>query len=63
MAKEFPPEKVRAIVGEVAELLKQKGESVSVAETVRFRSLGEIGNSGIQSRSCGEKKTEGDPQE
>jgi hypothetical protein len=33
-AKEFPPEKVRAIVSEVASLLKEKKESVSVAETV-----------------------------
>jgi len=33
-AKEFPPEKVRAIVSEVAALLKEKKESVSVAETV-----------------------------
>ena len=34
MAKEFPPEKVRAIVTEVAALLKEKKETVSVAETV-----------------------------
>lgn len=34
MAKEFPPEKVRSIVSEVAALLKEKKESVSVAETV-----------------------------
>lgn len=34
MAKEFPPEKVRAIVTEVATLLKEKKETVSVAETV-----------------------------
>lgn len=33
-AKEFPPEKVRAIVQEVASLLKERKESVSVAETV-----------------------------
>jgi len=33
-AKEFPPEKVRAIVQEVAALLKERKESVSVAETV-----------------------------
>lgn len=33
-AKEFPPQKVRAIVAEVAALLKEKKESVSVAETV-----------------------------
>lgn len=32
--KEFPPEKVRAIVQEVAALLKERKESVSVAETV-----------------------------
>jgi len=35
-AKEFPPEKVRAIVGEVASLLKERKESVCVAETVCF---------------------------
>lgn len=35
-AKEFPPQKVRAIVAEVAALLKEKKESVSVAETVCF---------------------------
>lgn len=34
MAKEFPPEKVRAIVEEVARLLKERKETVSVAETV-----------------------------
>ena len=33
-AKEFPPKKLRAIVSEVAALLKEKKESVSVAETV-----------------------------
>lgn len=33
-AKEFPPEQVRAVVSEVASLLKEKKESVSVAETV-----------------------------
>ncbi|PMD38224.1 hypothetical protein L207DRAFT_585128 [Hyaloscypha variabilis F] len=32
-AKEFPPEQVRAIVSEVASLLKERKESVSVAET------------------------------
>jgi hypothetical protein len=32
----FPPEKVRGIVGEVAALLKERKESVSVAETVCF---------------------------
>lgn len=32
--KEFPPQKIRAIVTEIATLLKEKGESVSVAETV-----------------------------
>jgi hypothetical protein len=31
---EFPPEKVRAIVSEVAALLKERKETVSVAETV-----------------------------
>ena len=34
MANDFPPEKVRAIVAEVASLLKEKKETVSVAETV-----------------------------
>jgi hypothetical protein len=33
-AMEFPPDKVRAIVSEVAGLLKERKESVSVAETV-----------------------------
>ncbi|EPE30701.1 CinA-like protein [Glarea lozoyensis ATCC 20868] len=33
--KEFPPEKVRIVVAEVMTLLKEKGESVCVAETVR----------------------------
>lgn len=34
MAHEFPPEKVRAIVTEVVKLLKERKETVSVAETV-----------------------------
>lgn len=34
-AKEFPPRQVRAIVNEVASLLKERKETVSVAETVR----------------------------
>lgn len=34
MSSAFPPEKVRAIVSEVAGLLKEKKETVSVAETV-----------------------------
>ncbi|KAK0118042.1 hypothetical protein ONS95_012352 [Cadophora gregata] len=33
MAKEFPPEKVRDVVSEVAKLLKERKESISVAET------------------------------
>lgn len=33
-AKEFPPRRVREVVGEVARLLRERGESVSVAETV-----------------------------
>lgn len=33
-AKEFPPEKIRGVVREVATLLKEKGQSVSIAETV-----------------------------
>ncbi|KAK2625691.1 hypothetical protein QTJ16_005003 [Diplocarpon rosae] len=33
MAKEFPPAKVREVVGEVAALLKERKETVSVAET------------------------------
>ncbi|KAH6669531.1 hypothetical protein B0J14DRAFT_598899 [Halenospora varia] len=32
-SREFPPEKVRSIVGEVASLLRERGESVCVAET------------------------------
>ncbi len=32
--KEFPPERVREVVKEVAMLLRERGESVSVAETV-----------------------------
>ena len=35
-AKEFPPEKIRSIVAEVASLLKERKESVCVAETVCF---------------------------
>ena len=34
MTKDFPPQKVQAIVAEVAALLKEKKETVSVAETV-----------------------------
>ena len=34
-AQEFPPRQVRAIVSEVAALLKERKETVSVAETVR----------------------------
>ena len=34
-AKAFPPQQVRGIVGEVAALLKERKETVSVAETVR----------------------------
>ena len=34
-AKEFPPQQVRTIVSEVAALLKERKETVSVAETVR----------------------------
>lgn len=33
--KEFLPEQLRAIATEVAGLLKDRGETVSVAETVR----------------------------
>jgi hypothetical protein len=33
-AQEFPPRKVRDVVVEVAKLLKERGETVSVAETV-----------------------------
>jgi len=32
-AQEFPPRKVREVVAEVAKLLKERGETVSVAET------------------------------
>ena len=35
MANGFPPEKVRSIVAEVADLLKERKETVCVAETVR----------------------------
>lgn len=35
-AKEFPPRKVREVVVEVTRLLKERGETVSVAETVCF---------------------------
>jgi hypothetical protein len=38
-ANEFPPEKVRAVVSEVASLLKERKETVSVAETVYCSSL------------------------
>jgi hypothetical protein len=34
-ASVFPPPQVRAIVNEVATLLKERKETVSVAETVR----------------------------
>ena len=33
----FPPEPLAAIAQEVSDLLKEKGETVAVAETVRFR--------------------------
>ncbi|PQE22734.1 competence damage-inducible protein [Rutstroemia sp. NJR-2017a BVV2] len=33
-AQEFPPQKVRDVVVEVAKLLKERGETVSVAETI-----------------------------
>lgn len=36
--KEFPPQKIRAIVAEVAALLKEKKETVSIAETVSLPS-------------------------
>jgi len=35
MSAEFPPASVKAIVSEVAALLKERKETVSVAETVR----------------------------
>lgn len=35
-AKEFPPRSVRPIVNEVVALLKERHETVSVAETVRI---------------------------
>lgn len=38
-AKEFPPEKIRSIAAEVASLLKERKESVCVAETVSCVSL------------------------
>ena len=42
-AKEFPPQKIRAIVTEVAALLKERKETVSVAETVSLHSLSNLG--------------------
>ena len=41
-ASQFPPEKVKAIVHEVAALLKERGETVSVAETVSFPLFREV---------------------
>lgn len=38
-AKEFPPQKVRAIAAEVVALLKERNETVSVAETVQIALL------------------------
>jgi hypothetical protein len=35
-ATEFPPRKVRGIVAEVAALLKERNETISVAETVCY---------------------------
>ena len=35
-AREFPPAKVGALAAEVVALLKDRKETVSVAETVRF---------------------------
>lgn len=35
MASAFPPASLRPILKEVAELLKQRKETISVAETVR----------------------------
>ena len=36
MAASFPPPALREIVSEVANLLKQRKETVSIAETVRL---------------------------
>ncbi len=36
MASEFPPASVKKIVAEVASLLKERKETVSIAETVIF---------------------------
>ena len=36
MARSFPPAAVESIVSEVANLLKQRKETVSIAETVRL---------------------------
>jgi hypothetical protein len=49
-AKEFPPDKVRAIVSEVASLLKERKESVSVAETVGQLPL--AASCSLPQRSC-----------
>jgi hypothetical protein len=35
-AQEFPPQKIRDVVVDVARLLKERGETVSVAETVSW---------------------------
>jgi hypothetical protein len=35
MSSSFPPEELREIVKEVASLLKERKETISVAETVR----------------------------
>jgi hypothetical protein len=35
-SSEFPPESIRAIVTEVANLLKERKETITVAETVRL---------------------------
>lgn len=39
MAKVFPPEKLKGVVAEVAALLKEKGQSVCVGETVCLSSI------------------------
>jgi len=36
MASEFPPSSLKKIVAEVASLLKERKETVSIAETVIF---------------------------
>ena len=38
-SESFPPASLKAIAGEVATLLKEKNETVAVAETVRYQAI------------------------